>query len=680
MVQQAEAAGPAPAPSAVLRWRRALVLAGGLAATCHAAEIAPFRLTGVDGYAAMRYFDDQVATRGGAEPRSRHSQSAWRNELFLMTHSYVYHPNLLTLDIGGGPILEVGEAAADGNATRARSGLYNFLGRATFLRGKPVSGALFYEHLNPSVSLTPGQIMNLESSRYGFELSAAGAAVPLPLRLEATRSESHGRSAERIADDRTDQVSLRLSHSLGGAGATQVQVQAARQESLSGSPNLPIQSSQIDTQSLSADTRFEFGADGRYELSNQVTVNRNSQRVAGEALPEQSDLRLILDLRIKHSPQHSSYAIYHRGRNDNGERVTLQRSLSAGTHYALSRDFDTSFGARTDDSEGDQISQTNRGLDGSLRYQQETPFGRLQGSYNLRYDQRSQTARATRAEVVGERVTLNGSTVNTIASAHVVAGSVVVSNLTRSQRYVENLDYVLSSVGTRTRLQRLAGGNIVDGEEVLVDYAFDTGGSYAYHQIDQTVNLSWAPSSLASVYFREYHSSPRLDSGAPTFPLNAVASRLYGVRADVPFQLGVAMSAGGSAERENTVETIAPQRRTSGDLYLQTEEPLFGVGNLGLSLRRMSVDYANAAQNLDLVGYGLRFSTRSWFGIDVSAVRNFERDASGPLPRQRWSDAINAQWRERKLTVTARLGRTRETQGDFARTHTIFQFVLRREL
>lgn len=671
--------------AAAARWRAAghcclLALAAVVAAAGHAAEITPFQLTGIEGNVSTRYFSDQAVSRGGAEPRSRHGQSEWRNEIFLMTNSYVYHPNFLSLDIGGGPILQVGEVDADSGSARARSSLYNFVSRAAFLRGKPVSGTLFYEHLNPSVSLTPGETMNVESTRYGFDLSASGAAIALPARLEATRNESRGRSAERVANDQTDQFNLRLSRNLGSLGATQVQLQASRQESQSGSVNLPIQASSSTSQGFSADTRLHFGADERYELSNQLTMNRRRQQVGAEALPDQRDLSLVLDLRLKHTPQHSSYAQYHHSDSDNGAMATLNRSLAAGTSYALSKEIDVSVGMRVDDSRADQLNTSGRGADGTLRYQNELPLGRIQGSYGLRYDQRSQTALLAQGQIVGERLTLSGSAVNALVSARVIPGSVVVSNLTRSQRYVENLDYTLTTVGTQTRVQRLAGGNIADGEEVLADYAFDSGGSYAYHQIDQTVNLSWSPSPLASVYFREYRSSPRLDAGAPTFPLNLISSRLYGLRADIPFHLGVAMSAGGSAERENIDETIAPQQRTSGDLYVQTEEPLFGLGNLGMSLRKTTVTYDGLAQDLDLAGYGLRFSTRSWFGVDLSAVRNYERDSSAPQLRQRWNDAINAQWRERKLTVTARLARTRETQGDFRRDHTLFQFMLRRDL
>lgn len=645
-------------------------------------EIDWFRVTEVEGYASMRYLDDRSATcqdAPGGSVRSATAQADWRNEVFLMTHSYVYHPNFLTLDLGGGPILQLGELAADSGTTHSRGGLYNLVGRANFLRGKPLSGTLFYEHLNPVLALTPGEILNQETTRYGFDVSATAAAVPTPLRLEFTRAQSTGRSDQRVMEDQLDQLSLRLSHSFGDRGATQLQYQASRQESLSGSTSLPIQAASSAGQGLDLDTRLQFGADNRHELINLVSLNSRRYTVGGEALPAMADLNVLLDLRLRHSAELSSFSTYHYSQNSNGERTAVTRSVAGGGAWSPDKDLELSAGARAEDSEAGPYSMSSRAFNGALRHQLELPVGTLQTSYAVRRDQRDQRAQATAAKVVGERSNLVGFSPAALAMPHVVSGSVVVSNLTRSQVYVENLDYSLSTVGERTRVQRLVGGSILDGEGVLVDYSYDLGGSFAFVQTDQTLNLNWLPTRETGIYWREFRSAAELVAGAPTFPLNDIRSRLYGLRADFPFRAGIALSAGGSVERERVVEIIAPLQRSTTDLYLQTEEPLFDLAHLGLSLRKMKLDYDNSPLDMDLRGYSLRLSTQR-FGTELSAVRNHECDHGTPVARCRRNDAINAQWRERKLTLTARLARGRETQGGFERAHTLLQFTLRRDL
>lgn len=647
-----------------------------------AQEVALFNLTGVEGYASMRYSDDRNATQQGGQNGGGHSaqgHSDWRNEIFLMTHSYVYHPNFLTLDIGGGPILQLGELLLDGSNIRSRGTLYNLVGRGTFLRGKPVSGSLFYEHLNPVMTITPGQILNQETTRYGMELSASAAAVPFPLRFEFTRSESNGSGDQRVMNDRQDHLNLRLTRSFGSQGATQVQYQASRQESLSGSVNLPIQSASSTSQGLDVDTRLQFGDGNKHELVNILSMNSRRYVVGTETMPAQTDLNVLLDVRLKNSEELTSFGTYHYSNNDNGERTAVTHGASSGLTWSPSNNWELSAGGRAEDSRSGQFSLQTFGLNGMVRYQQPLPVGELQASYGVRRDQRSQRSLGLESKVVGERIGLTGTTVSNLAMPHTVQGSVVVSNLARSQVYVENIDYALSTVGQTTRVQRLIGGNILDGEEVLVDYAYSLGGTFAYGQTDQTMNINWALSRQINIYMREYSSTTELLSGDPTFPLNNVHSHLYGMRADFPLQAGIAFALGGSMERERIAETISPLRRETDEVYLQTEEPIFDVGNIGISLRRMAIDYENSTLDTNLRGYGMRFTTRR-FGADLSAVRNHECDSGGAVPRCRWNDAINAQWQERKLTMTARLTRARETQGTFERTHTLFQFTLRRDL
>ncbi|NMG45500.1 hypothetical protein GPA22_17440 [Aromatoleum toluvorans] len=670
-------------PAQALAGRALVSLLAGFSAGAAAQEVALFNLTDVEGHVSTNYLGNRDATRQAGPAgvtRSTQGDSDWRNEVFLMTHSYVYHPNFVTLDIGGGPILQAGALETDGGTTQSRGVLYNLVGRANFLRGKPVSGALFYEHLNPVLSIAPGQTLQQETSRYGMEVAATAAALPTPLRFELTRSESNGRSDERVMHDRTDQLNLRLSRDIGKQGATQVQFQAVRQESLSGSTSLPIQSSTSDSGSLDIDTRLPFGTDGEHELLNLVSLNRHDFVVDGRAMPQQSDLNLLLDLRMKHSDALTSFGTAHYSNNDNGDRAAVTQSASSGIAWSPDKELELSAGGRIETQQAGPFSVSDRGVDAMVRRQQALPLGTLTASYRVRHDQRSQRAQASDARAIGERTILGGTSPSALSQARVVAGSVVVSNLTRSQVYVENIDYTLTTVGQTTRLQRLIGGSILDGEDVLVDYAYDLGGTFASAETDQTFNLGWSLSQRLSLYLRESRSTVEVLSGTPTFALGDSRSRLYGLRTDLPFSAaGVPLSAGATVEHERIVDPISPLVRNAADLYLQTEEPLFDLGNVGVTLHRMTMDYASSAQDMDLRGYGLRFSAR-WMGVDVSAVRNFECDRGGPTVRCRVDNAINAQWRERKLAMNARLAHGRETQAGFERSHTLFQISLRRDL
>jgi hypothetical protein len=645
-----------------------------------AAEIEAFKLTGVDGYVTLNYVQDQQTTdQPGTAVRSRQAQSGFRNEIFVMTHSYIYHPNLMTLDLGGGPILHSESFTGDTGSARARGALYNLTARATLLRDKPYTGAVFFSHLNPTVSVAPGQVLTQENTRYGFDFSLLAAASPVPVQAGFVRSHSQGRGADRMVDDRIDQFNLSASRSYGALGSTQAQYQTSHQASQSGSQNLPIQSSTASNHAVNIDTRLQFGDKRQYDLANLVSLNTQSYALGAGELPQLKDGRFMLDLRARHSDKLLSHGMYNYGHSSQGELDSVTQAAAAGLSYWPMAGLETSVGVRGDNNRTRQFVARSHGADGSFRYEQPLPIGVGQISYGARYDSRSQQAQSSQTSVLGERITLSGVAYAAFGHPHVTAGTPVVSNAGRTQTFVAGVDYLLTVVGTETRLQRLIGGRILDGEQVLVDYAYDIGGTYAYNQFDQTLNLNWNLSRFLNGYFRYSTSSPRLASGSPSFPLNDVKSSIYGLRADLPFNPGLAITIGGGVEIENRNETVSPYRRMADDLYLQTDEPLFGLGNLRASLRRSRIEYAVAAQNSDVRAYELRYWSRHWFGIDLTAVLSAERDDAGLIPRSRNDGSIGVQWQERKFTLSSSLIRTREMQAGVERNRTTFQFLAKRD-
>lgn len=660
-------------------------LGGVLAAIAglgQAEEIAPFRLMSIDGYAITRYAQDESLTGQGlpgSPPRARQGQGDFRTDVFLMTHSYVYHPNFLLLDVGAGPVFQHQWFSLEDRSTASSGAMYNLSARATFLRDKPLTGGVFFEHLNPSLTVAPGEVITQESERYGFEAGVSGALSPIPGRIAYTSTRVTGLGATRRIDDRVDQFSASASRTFGSLGASQVQYQLTHQDSVSGSLNLPIQASTSDAQGLNVDTRLQFGGTYQHDLTNLVSVNTRDYVVGGASLPDQSDQLFLLDLRSRFSPDLNTFALGHYSASTQGNLTSATRALATGVNYSPWDGLEGSLGMRADDNRTRQVALSAKSLDGSLRYQTELFSGTLQASYAFKYAQRHQEASAPTAPVVDEMLVFSGLSPVPLANPRVVAGSVVVTNASRTQRFVENIDYLVTRLGLQTRLQRLIGGQILEGEQVLVSYAYDTGGSYADAQLDQTVNADWGIGRYFNVYLRLFDSAPRITAGSPTFPLNPMSGALYGVRAEYPFRLLAPMTLGASIERENRREAITPYHREAEDVFLQTDDAFIGLGNFRVSVRRLRVFYDNAQQNVDLTGYDLRAWSRAFFGVDLSLASAYERDQQGLLPRRRLDNSISADWRKRKLTMTANFVASRETQGDFSRSRRMFNFSVRRD-
>jgi hypothetical protein len=279
-------------------------------------------------------------------------------------------------------------------------------------------------------------------------------------------------------------------------------------------------------------------------------------------------------------------------------------------------------------------------------------------------------------------VTLSGTNWVTLQNPRVVTGTVVVSNVQRTQTYVEGLDYALDQLGLDTRIQRLIDGNILDRQEVLLDYEFDAGGTYAITEFDNAVDLTWSLKRYFSIYARYIDSSPSLVSGRPTSPLNPGTSRIYGVRADVPVELLTEeVTLGGMAEREDRREVISPYQRNTLEAYVDSPLPLIARGGIRVSARQQNTAYdLTPEQDLNSTTYNLKLWTRIRNGPGLSIEATRTRDTGPLLPTRQYTIAsVKGLWRLRRFRMSLDVSRTRESQGTTQTLHTRGEIILRRD-
>lgn len=670
------------APPFLRRRPLAVALAALAAGAPGAQEIKPWHLDFANGYVGMRSLREGTLTDGGGGAGggvSRQRQSDLRTEVYVNGQGYIYHPNLLSLDIGAGVLAQRQRFSGDSGNADLGGSQYNLSLKGAVLKDKPVRGTFYFEHLNPAQSALPGQVMTQQNQRYGGDLSVLAPVSPVPLTLRYGHTSARGRGTDRVLDDSADQLALEAARSFGPLGDTRLSWQAARQASTSGSSLLPLQTARGSSASFGIDTRLHLGAARAFDLTEVLALNQRRYESAAGAVPDQRDARLLLDLRHRTSRILQEYLAFDGSSNRQGEIDAARRVLSGGVYYRPAAGAEASVGVRDDRSVTRQVASQARGVQASANLQQPLGPGMLQASYGVLVEQRAQQAAAATVPVLGETVLLTGIELVALARGHVVPGSVTVANAARSQVFIENIDYRLDVVGTQTRIQRVVGGAILDGERVLLDYAYQSGGTFAYRQFENNLALGWSAGRRLDVSVRVLEQRPTLTEGEPTFPLNHVRSVQWGARSEVPLA-DTGWAAGGSIEREVRRETLLPLRRTTLDAWVQNDEPLPGFGNLRAGTRRTRIDYGLPGQNVDLVGYDVRYGGRPAPGWNFSATASRERDGGGSLPRSRLDAAFDAQWRERKLTLSISLHRTEESQGPTQRGRTLLMLNLRREL
>jgi hypothetical protein len=646
----------------------ALLLA--LSGVCRAEEIAPFRFTGFDGYAMLNYLADTEQQGVGA---AKNAVTTMQEEVFINTHSYFYHPNFLKMDLGGGPLFVQDRVEAGGLVNRESSELYNLAGRLSFLEQKSTPFALYYEHLNPTVSTSLTQSFIQTNTKTGAILSVREPLSPVLVTAEAFRQRSKGRSTSLNVDDEIEQVSARLSTNFGPDNYGQFYYQVNRLQTASGNPDLPITPSQVDSHTASFDGRFLFGAQQQLAYTQVISVNSLSYSRADYQL-DHKDFRFSPDLRWQHSDSLSSFYNYSFYKSDETVVEVTNQAARVGVNYS---DKDRLSIAADVHATNDRITGRDTRASGvGTQANYSTPWENavLRLSAGIIYDQNDRTAAATLIAVVGERITLVDGIAVTLTQEYIDIATIRVFNLDRTQEYTLT-DYRIIVIGTRTQIQRLATGSILDGQEVLVDYAFQSGGSARYTYLNQNYQVSLTLYRNYTAYIRYLDASYNLVTGAPTLPFNSLRNTLFGLRVDQPLLTG--MTVGGEVMFEYQDEEISPYRRQSYDAYVQL--PVLARMSPRISIRRLFVEYSNSPEDVDLTGWTLQLSANPWNYTSLTAEATYEKDTGGSLRRVLLRNSLGIEWRLRQLSVRGEAQYTREQLGSFDRNRKVIRIMARRD-
>ena len=647
----------------------------GMPGVVLAEDIAPFRLTGIEGYTSLRYlYDAQSLGAVTTGAKTTDSLSSLQEEVFINTHSYFYHPNFLKMDLGGGPLWVQNRAESAGVGNESNDTLYNLTGRLSFLEQKPYPLAIYYDHLNSTVSTSLTESFNQTNTKYGSTFSLREPLSPVQFTADVFRQRSEGQSLDRIVSDDIEQATARLYSTLGPDGYGQLQYLSSRQESMSGNPTLPIVPTTVETHNANFDSRLLFGANRQFTNTNIIGYSSQSY-VHPDTTLAREDFRFSPDLRWQHSETLTSLYRYNLFKSSEAMLDTTNQSARLGLNHQYAERLFTTFDLHGEDNRITGLTLRSYGADALVSYRRPFSIGSVQLSAHAIYDQKDREASVALINVFSERITLADAIPMTLTQDFIDTTTIRVFNLTRSQEYSTVADYRIIVIGSRTQIQRLATGTILDGEEVLVDYAFRTGGTAGYNLFDQSYQASLTLYRYYTAYARYRDAAYRLTSGAPTLPLNSVQNTLYGLRVDQPLWQDFML--GGEAMFEHQEEDISPYRRESYDAYVQT--PLLFHSTSRLSARRVTVDYVNSPEDVNLTGWALQLRSSPWAYTTLSAEANYEEDSGGTLLRRYWRQTLTAEWRFRKLIVRGEGQYAREIQGDYERERIVIRAIVRRD-
>jgi hypothetical protein len=665
-------------------WRRIAiglaVVVAGLTGPAGAQEIAAFRLTGVEGNVQLRYLSDEQVQSLGGSAQSRDKRRTFEEEIFVNTHSYVYHPNFLKIDFGVGPLFVQDRFETDSAHSKADESLYNLTARLSFLEQKPYPFVLYYEHLNPTVSLGVTQSFVQESNKVGAGFSLREPLSPVLFHVDTYRLTNEGRGLDRIVDDTVDQTVVRASRSFGADGYGNLTYSNYRLESRSGNPLAVIQPSVTDAESVTVDSRHLFGARREFQLTNLITYSRQDNELGGATLARRRDWRIAPDLRRDHSEAVSSFYRASAARSEEQTRTVTNDTASVGLALHPHPDLNASIDVHGEQTRTEALTQWLYGTAASASWRRPFEQGLWQFGAGARYDVRDQRADQNQDQITDEIHSV--PTVNTrfaLDRPFVILASVVVRDV--NNQLIAATDYRLEVIGQTTYFEWLSLAlppvDPVSGVPIVkISYQFETGGSYKYSLFDYNLSAGLTFQRYYHVYLRYRRAEQELQEGLPTLTLNQdLTNTQTGARVDYPFW--EQWLAGGELAFEHQDEKLAPFDRSSLDAYLQV--PLPYASQLRVSLRRTRVDYPDSPEDQDLTGWLVRFWGRPMARGMLRADWSRDEDRGGTLPRTLAQAIIGFDWQVRQLTLRAEARMTEDTVGTSKHERNLVQMTVRRD-
>lgn len=610
--------------------------------TANAAEFVAFRTTDIESQFELRYLsDERVSSSAGIETFSS-QQNTYEEEFSVLTHNYVIHPNFLKLDLGAGVTLLQDSFETNTGSNENNDDLYSLQARASLLEKKPYPMSIYYTRDNPRSSLGLNESIQQTNTLYGFDFNLLQPLIPLQVNLFVSHHESGGSSPTRLIDETSDSFGIRASKSYTGNYSHQLSFDHIESGSGSGSLALPITPTLRSTEVLTYSSDWRFGMQHQIKYHDRATITKQ------DGVITRDEIRFNPKLTWKHSDRaQSSYSYSYLDSSQNSFDTTNQ-SANANLNYIYNEQTSFNTGVMMEDNSTTGVDNRSIGANGTIDYQRPLKNGTLTLSAGLDYRQNDRDAAATQANVIGEIITLLGLTRVTLVHEYIIPGSIVVQNLARSQTYIDGIDYRVIVIGSRSEIQRLADSNIGDPEEVVVDYAYQTGGSAAYTSLDQNYSAVLLISQY-DLYLRYRTNDQNLTAGSPTLPLYSKNTLSFGIGTEYPLSNRIEIGADIDMIRQRGDSSPYDSQRYSvfGRFVLASSS------NLRLNANRTIVDNLNSVENTDLTSFSMILRSRLRNRMLISAEAYTENDSGSSVTRKSDDFKLSAQWRVYQLTMNA---------------------------
>ena len=492
--------------------------------------------------------------------------SLLRGQFLLRSRSYIWHPNLMLLDLdleyqpGAGryEFLSIPDRSETVTAERVHV-------QATFFDQRPVSIG-FLSNINHAFS-NRELLTNIETFKtdFGGLLSFRNKVLPVTLRYMMEDWRQKELEIGREFKNYRKMFQAETNKSFGTRDSHQLMFSHSNHQREFGNADL-IDNTITD---LNLRNRIYFSRNQSSTLNSFIWIYHQvgSQEFDRFQVYENLTLQFPYRFRLLGHYQYSQYdqQFYDSRQHNAGGQIEHQLFLSLRSHLF----YDYSQLKQT------QFNETLHTSGIGFNYRKKIPAGLLILDYEIRQRNQDHNSLTQRRQIINEEQRLEDGQTVLLNYPYVDVNTVIVYDATRTIIYQLNFDYILISRGDFLEIQRLPGGQISNGTTVYIDYISNQQDSHKFNSFNNNFRIHTSFfNNILEMYFRYFDQDYDNVLTTNTLILNYISQNVYGIKSTIAF-------ISGGIEFDNFRATVVPYE--SKRYYINFSQQFFRKWNLILS-------------------------------------------------------------------------------------------------
>jgi hypothetical protein len=458
---------------------------------------------GLEGYCRLEEEERQTPNY-----KTRTTDQKFLESMTIETKGWIYHPNLMEFYLSLEPeaqqeILRQTESVLNLEQTyRKDIPLLAFDVGATFFKHKPLSLDIFANRTMAQINFTNAVDSDVDSEKLGTRFNFNNPTLPVSLSLIHNKLDQNGFYQ---SEEERNEGQLTIRHNAKKSVTQLNMVYLDSETTRTTFETLDFKSKTLSTELTNA----YFITD-----SNRVRLDSRMYNLQADYNGLDQDTWIVSE--NLYWPFSDTLLTRYRAdynRNEFGGLVSQDAGFSAGlTHLFdhLTTDLGVAAAMNRFDGGSVDLYKSNVGF----FYRRPIPWGsvELNAAFDYGLTNRSGSPRIIPRE---ERLALSTGTETYLDKKNIDLGSIVVTDVTSSTVYTENIDYLVEMVGEVVNISRTLLGAIADGQQVIVHYSYQMDTGYDDSRFGQKYGFSLALWSFLHLTYTNCRLDQHILSGEP---------------------------------------------------------------------------------------------------------------------------------------------------------------------